>query len=379
MTIEVLRTDQLSEDDAAAWSHLQQSNDVLMNPFFSLEFARAVAEVRGRVDVAIQRQQGQPVGFLPFELVRRGIGKPVATRVSEVQGIIGDGNVEWDPAEFLRSAGLSSWTFDSLPVCQRSFQAFAFCQDDSPYIDLSEGFDAYQSARRSAGSNQIAQAFRKARKIEREIGPLRFELHTADQDAIAALFSWKKEQYARTGAFDVFCLDWVKALLQHLCEVQNADFGGILSALYVQDQVIAVHMGIRSANVLAWWFPAFDRRYDNYSPGLILLTKVLQSVGSVGIERIDLGRGSERYKTSFQTGACVVAEGVVDGRVVHWTLRRGAALAREWAETSTLGRPALHVVRRARQWIAHRNFLPADSYINRNAAPSISPPKTGLD
>ena len=78
--IEVLRPSELTPQRIARWRELQQSAPELDTPYLSPGWARVVEQVQGpRVPrVAIVRQSGRDVGFLPASVV--GLAIPVARR-----------------------------------------------------------------------------------------------------------------------------------------------------------------------------------------------------------------------------------------------------------------------------------------------------------
>jgi CelD/BcsL family acetyltransferase involved in cellulose biosynthesis len=164
-----------------------------------------------------------------------------------------------------------------------------------------------------------------------------------------ALRRWKSSQFDRTGTFDLFRLTWVRELLERVWRTKTNKFSGVLSALYAADEVVAVHMGMQSGNVLAWWFPAYNPQYESFSPGLILLTKILQASNDAGIQRLDLGRGAERYKSSFANDAWQISEGVVDKRPMNRTIRRGLFQLRNLATSSPWASLPLRYYRKFKQ------------------------------
>ena len=343
----------LTSDEVTAWSALRASDPMLANPFFAVEFARAVASVRSNVEIVVMEVDGKTIGLFPFQ--REGTaGLPLGTRVAEIQGAIVRPGTRWNPLQMLEAAGLKSWSFDCIPAWQQSLAAFAFCTDRFPYISLRDGFESYRLDRRKAGSRQIQQAQRKGRRLEREHGELRFEMHTVDGAAMQALQRWKSSQYARTGTFDLFRLKWVPELLREVWGTQESGFSGVLSALYAANEIVAVHLGMRSGNVMAWWFPAYNQDYEPYSPGLILLTKMLEAANDTGIERFDFGRGPERYKASFANGSWGISEGLVDARPVHRTMRRAVFRLRDLADGSQWAALPLRYFRRLKQSRAAR-------------------------
>ncbi|HUP20852.1 MAG TPA: GNAT family N-acetyltransferase, partial [Gemmatimonadota bacterium] len=180
----------------------------------------------------------------------------------------------------------------------------------------------------------IASAERKARKFEREVGPLRFEWHTEDRRALESLLEWKSRQYEETGVRDKFASPWVVELVKRMSRRRSGSFEGVVSALYHDDRPLAVHLGIRDGAVLAWWFPAYDPRWGKYSPGTQLLVRLLEAAPGRGVERVHLGQGDERYKRSFSNGELAVAEGLVDGRAWRRGLRALWVGARDLAQST---------------------------------------------
>ena len=85
----------------------------------------------------------------------------------------------------------------------------------------------------------------------------------------------------------------------------------ISSDRLLKNELIAAHMGMRSHSIWHYWFPAYNPRFSKYSPGLILLLKMAESAASLGLSRIDLGRGDEQYKSRLASGVITVSRGSV--------------------------------------------------------------------
>jgi CelD/BcsL family acetyltransferase involved in cellulose biosynthesis len=86
----------------------------------------------------------------------------------------------------------------------------------------------------------------------------------------------------------------------------------MLSLLYAGKQLVAGHLGMRSRTVWHYWFPAYDRQFAKFSPGLILLLKMAQEAEELGLRCIDLGTGLTLYKRRLMNAAVSVAEGSVE-------------------------------------------------------------------
>ncbi|MEX0716237.1 MAG: GNAT family N-acetyltransferase [Planctomycetaceae bacterium] len=344
-------------DIVAAWNGLLDANSALGSPYYRPEFTRAVAAVRDDVRIALFEERDEIVGVLPFQRGRFGAGQPVGGRLNDFHGAIVKPGASWTADEFLRGCRLGSWWFSHLPAeqCEHGFSAHEVME--SHYLDLSRGYESYKTARREAGTREIAKLDRKLRQIEREVGPLRFETHTDDRDVFHTLLEWKSEQYRATNLADVFAYPWTVELLERILAYREPDFRGVLSALYADEKLIAVHYGMQSAGVMHSWFPAYSRAYDKYSPGLMLMLKIAEAHEAMGISRIDLGGGREQYKLSLSSGFDMVAEGCVARHSIRPMLRSAWRRGRDWVRSSPLRRPAealLAALRPMREWWSFR-------------------------
>lgn len=360
MDITHISARELTSDQLQAWTDLQQADLAVANPCFRPEFTQAVAEFRDDVEVAIMRDAGDFVGFLPFHRNRRNVGKPVGELLSDMHGIIASQGIVYSVEDLLKACGLVAFHFDHLVASQQPFSAHQYFVDDSPYMALHDGFDRYLSERRKAGSSSVAQAQRKLRKLTRDVGPVRLELHTNDDVAFDRLVEWKRGQLRDRNYFDMFQLDWVIPLLQRISETtDNEDFRGLLSALYAGDELVAVHLGMRSGAVVSSWIPTFDAAFAKYSPGLLLHLELARSLAELGVKRIDLCRGANQLKASLASGAFPVAIGCVDRRRLNRLLRSVWFRTRSLVYASPLREPSLQLYRRARNWMTSHSQLKA--------------------
>jgi CelD/BcsL family acetyltransferase involved in cellulose biosynthesis len=297
---------------AAAWREILAANDKLANPCFAPEFTQAVAAVRHGVELGVIEQGREVVGIFPFQRTGFGRGVPVGGIVSDYQGLICRPDFTFDPLELLRGCRLVAWDFDRLLASQRCFAPFHKLCEPSVRIDLSAGFDAYAAARRTAGTRQIARCEYMARRLERAFGPVHFVAHSRDTRALAEVLAWKSQQYRASGWKDLFATSWARALVSRLHLIEKQDFAGMLSLLYAGDRLVAGHFGLRSASVWHYWFPAYDRHFARFSPGLILLLKMAEHAPQLGLRTIDLGTGLSLYKKRLMNASVAVAEGSVE-------------------------------------------------------------------
>ncbi len=347
MNITVIGASQLDAGLQARWRELQAGNTALRSPYFAPEFTLAVAAVRDDVRIAILEQAGRIAGFFPHQ-ARWGIGLPVGGGLSDHHGVVCASDTRWNWLQVLQGARLSSWRFDHLPREQAPAGALS-TPALSPVMDLSRGFAAYLTARRTCGIRRLGEIERKGRKLAREVGPLRFEAHTADRDVFETVLRLKSRQCRRTGVPDFFAQAWTRALAERIAATQQPHFSGCLSALYAGDTLVAAHLGMRSPGVWHWWFPVYEHTLAAYSPGGLLLLNVAQAAAAQGHAMLDLGKGEDAYKQSFADGSLPLAEGWVHRPALStaWLAARGKM--RRWAQSTSWLQPLRPLVRRMRQ------------------------------
>ncbi|WP_425618578.1 GNAT family N-acetyltransferase [Anatilimnocola sp. NA78] len=356
LKVRVVPGRELSADLCAHWSQIQSSNPTLGSPYFCPEFTQTVAAVRTDVEVAVLERDNQIVGFFPYQRGRWANAQPVAGRLTDFHGLIVGPDFACDPIQLLHQCGLSSWRFDHLIESQTYFQPFMWTHGLSPYIDLSAGFSDYLAERRQRNS-ELPMIARKLRKLEREVGPVRFEWHSTSAENLQTLFQWKSAQFARTGLRDLLSFAWIRDFFAKLLEQNGTEFAGLFSCLHAGDQLLAAHVGMRSRNVMHWWLPSFNRDFVRYSPGLALIYRFAQQASEHGITRIDLGQGDEAFKFRLGSAADPVAEGSVDVLLRTRLFHRSWQATRDWVRTSPLNGPTerpLRWIRRMRDWLRFR-------------------------
>ena len=345
MNVRVIPATALGPAHVERWSELQLASPLYRSPFFRPEFTLAVARVRD-VDVAIIEREGVAAGFFPFERGRGRTGRPVGRPFSDYHGPVLADPAALDPRALVRACGLSTWSFDHLPTAMTPFAPNAFAGDRSPYLDLSAGFETYLADRRARSDTR--GALRKARKLAREVGPLRFVAETDAPEHLAQTIEWKRRQYAETGVRDVLADPGGRDLLGHVHAAHGAAFAGVLSVLYAGDVVAGLHLGLRSAAVWHSWFPTYNPELQQYSPGLVLMLELARAAPALGISEIDLGKGEARYKQAFATGSVPLLDGSVGTSALTALTARARASTRRVLRAAGVHRAVRRALGRGR-------------------------------
>lgn len=232
-------------------------------------------------------------------------------RLSDYQGLIVSPGQDLKIESLMNGCRLKVWHFDHLLAGQKIFERYHGRMATSPIIDISGGFNNYLKEKKELGSKNVAKLQRQARKFEREIGLLRLAIYSNSAKAFSQVIEWKRAQCRRTGGADFLDWGWTTDMLEQIWHKRKEMFAGMLSVLYCEDNIVAAHFGMRSKSVFHWWFPTYNMHYSKYSPGGILLLKLVEALTGEGINYIDLGKGDDFYKPRFATGGIQLAEGCI--------------------------------------------------------------------
>ncbi|MFI8192963.1 GNAT family N-acetyltransferase [Streptomyces sp. NPDC085946] len=337
----MLEPGELGEGDRERWRKLRADAGVPRNPFMEPEFTDAVGGVRPGARVAVVYEGLEPAGFLPYERGPLGQGRAIGLGVSDSQGAVLRPGLRLETGELLRACGLSSYAFDNLEAGQDLFVPYAAEEHATYVVDVEKGYETYESVLRARSPKFLKTTLAKERRMDRQVGEVRFVFDERDPAALRTLVQWKSAQYRRTGRRDRFAQEWIARLVSRLAATRTPECTGTLSVLYAAGRPVAAHFGLRSASVLACWFPAYDPGFSKYSPGLVLHLRMAQAAAGRGIALLDLGRGAAEYKDALKTGERPVHEGAATrlgaGAALHWLSREPARRAHGFVR----GRPRL--------------------------------------
>lgn len=356
MNVELLRPDKLTLSQLDAWNALRADCAEFANPYFSPDFAKAVATIRKDVEIMVLKEGSKPIGFFPFQ--RDGHhGRPLAARATDYHAVVIDPRAKWSLAEMLRGAGLSSFEFDHLLASQPQWNSGVLQTAPSFQCHVGDDGRAFLDARRAVHKGRFSTIKGQRKKTAAELGPAQFQMDDRDPAALEQMIVWKRAQYQSQGLFDVFSVDWIVSLMRHLWENPTPDLRGVHSTLRAGDKLIAGCFALHSGAVRHEWFCAYDATHQKLSPGLQLLVSMFEEASSHGIRLVDMGRGSAHYKEVFSDQQIDVAEGFVDLSPMRAALRRGWSAFYTWAHHTPLRKPFRtpgRIVRRAMDAMSFR-------------------------
>lgn len=322
------------------WLDAWQTSGITNSPFLHPAYARAVSRSGMPVVVGMDCEQR---GFLPFQWQGQQ-GIPVGGRLADFSGAVWPEDLHFDGPAILNACNLRQWMMpNSIGIVAQT--GVSYDEIMSPYIDLQNGVDGWFKDMQNRNSSTKKQVLRKARKLEREVGPIRLERHPGDRQLLERLLSWKNQQRRATGSIDMFQESWAKKLACDVSTLTEDGCTGVLDALYAGDSLLAVHLGLQAGNRLHWWVPAYNDEFSRYSPGLIMLFELARDAHNHGVTRIDLGPGDERYKGNVSNGAVAVRKSALHCK----PLGQAAFRLRERAYSTLKRTPLVASLKRAQR------------------------------
>jgi CelD/BcsL family acetyltransferase involved in cellulose biosynthesis len=299
----------LTENEITLWQQLTATRHEFRSPFFSLEFARAVVEAGALARVCVLYESGTLAGLFPFQFSSRytqamAAGERIGGTLNDFSGVLIDRSrhASIDVTTLLRCAGLQSFEVSHFEEAQPGLGLrLGMCSKGARILIVGDR-EHYWQAIKSRHPSYYDTLTNRERKAARELRSFEFVFaHEEPAGLIKEIIAAKRQQYERTRTSDALDPAWKLLCLDQIARHREGRCIPVVSVLYVAGDWAALHLGVRAANVLHYWFPVYNPRFGSFSPGLLLLAKMIREAASQGVGEIDLGEGVSRYKSLFAT------------------------------------------------------------------------------
>ncbi len=330
MDISVIRPTELGQAEIQAWHSLLRKSSSLNSPYLCPEFAVGVAQFQPAARVAVITEGSAIAGFFPFERRRFGAGVAIGGILSNCQGLIYSPDSQWDVRALLKGCKLATWKFDKLIQDQEPFERYAEGRVPAAVIDLTDGFEAYREGFKLRSSKFLKNLNRKINKLDNDCGEIRLVADSRDLADLRTLMSWKSEQCRQNGWLDVFERPWVVGMIDRMFGTRTDMFSSVLSMLYVGDIPAAAMLCLRSEGFLAGWYTAYNPKFAQYSPGIILFIKAAEELADAGIRTLEFG-GTDFYQEKIKNKDIYYTCGVAAASTFAAGAFRAQARSEDWA------------------------------------------------
>lgn len=378
--VDLLHPRELDDDDAQAWGALQSQVSVFSSPLLGPHFARAVGAVREDARVAIWRENGKALGFLPFHRRPSAFARPIGAPFSDLQGLVSAADDDIDGGDMLQAAGLRALKvnglIDPFGVLASGPQTEAY----SRRIVLNGDVGTYLQRVRAQSRNGAKNLKRYSQRLHQDFGALRLSAPDTRRAALERLFAWKSAQLRSTGMHDFLAVDWIQTLLHRLYETRRHGFEGLMMSLYAGDRHVAGQFGVRLNGHFHPWIGAMDPELRPYSPGVVFQWHAIEAMPALDLDIFELGVGGEHWKRMFSLESLSVRTGLATAsgpagratatqeRLYDWPAHRVEPLSRFRRRLDHIAATELTLAGRARGVISA-----LANYEKRNAARLTGP------
>jgi len=311
LSVEAVPAGQLTTDHVAAWEAILVKAPLLRSPFLAPGWTRLLAECRDDVMVGVMRRGGQIVALLPYELGAEGEGRPVGNVFNDYQAVIALPAEPWTPEQWLAGLGLTRMEFTGWLALQDQMTPYAESRPKSFAVALEDGFEPYVAWLRQWRPSLVEELRSKTRRLEREVGALRFTSHLIDHELLDHALRIKARQWADSGWPGRFFAPWEYKMMHALLEWDEPSVAGLFSVLWAGEHPIAFHFGMRGRQAWHGWTIVHDPAFARYSPGMLIHMEMFKSAQGLGLDEFDLGMGEYPHKRRMQTHQVPLVRGSV--------------------------------------------------------------------
>jgi CelD/BcsL family acetyltransferase involved in cellulose biosynthesis len=293
----------LSPDEIAAWETFCRTAPHNASPFMSPHFTRALAAAGADVRVCIIRDDERIAAFFPYQYAGMrerlcGLAERVGGEMCDSFGVIAAPGFRITPRQLLKLARINYINFSHLEAPQLEYGL----SGEQPRIGLRTRLDAgvvpALSSVSSVTRKYLKDSERRQRKLEEEVGPIRFQFDVEHdrKGALGFLVGKKRAQYQAGGVPDALADTWKTNALSVLADSRFDTCRGVLSTMFAGDKWMASHFGLMGNGRLNFWFPVYNAEFAQYAPGRLLVHQIIESCREHGFDTIDRGEGDTPIK-----------------------------------------------------------------------------------
>ena len=155
---------------------------------------------------------------------------------------------------------------------------------------------------RASTSKKITSDSKRQTKRLGQQGSLTFFVAKNDLEykhLIKPMLDQKRTRYQQTGVRDILAEQCVQKFYEQIDIKPESGFQTHLSALMLDEKVLATHWGVVHKGRFYFLMPPYSMQWKKYSPGRLLLEKLLEWSIENQIKTFDFTIGSEDYKKLY--------------------------------------------------------------------------------
>ncbi len=261
-----------------------------------------------------EEDDGTQVGAVAFERIDQTLRFLGGTEVTDYMGPVGAperqeavskelwaslvARGDWREADLRGLAADNPWLGFLAEAAREQGLAVEETEDQNgtaPFLPLPSSWEGYLEALPSKLRHEIK---RKANKLETETGP--FRIKTATPDTLIPLLDRFVELHRMSeGPKGVFMQPGMEIFFRRLGEAFLPQGVFNLTFIEVEGELAAGTIGFTFAGTFFLYNSAFDRKWGNLAPGMVLVGEDIRLALEAGCTGFDLLKGDYQYKYRF--------------------------------------------------------------------------------
>ncbi len=257
---------------------------------------------------------GSQVSAAAFELIGDTLRFLGGTEVTDYMGPVGVPEVragfaqelwagllareDWREADLRGLAEDSAWLSELTEAATAHGLAVKVTEDQNgvaPFVELPPTWDDYLAQIPSKLRHEIR---RKAKKLEAETGP--FSVETATEETLLPFLDRFVELHRMSeGPKGVFMVPGMEIFFRRLGQTFRERGVFRLSFIRVRDELAAGTIGFSFGGTYSLYNSAFDRRWQQLAPGMVLVAEDIRQAIEEGCSVFDFLKGDYAYKYRF--------------------------------------------------------------------------------
>lgn len=173
--------------------------------------------------------------------------------------------------------------------------------DGAPYIEINQDWESYCNTLRK---KFVADSRRQKKRLEKDFPEVKLE-HVFEPDEAEYLLSGLLELHKHIrnvkNTQSIFDSEENRLFFHRITKDMLKINKLIFSALKIDKEVAALHMGFIDKNVFYYYIPAYNQKFSQYSIGRLLLLELVKYAFEQGFSRFDFMLGEEDYKQEWTT------------------------------------------------------------------------------
>jgi len=299
--VELRPIESLDEVLRAEMVAMRDGQSAYDSPFFDLDFAAMIANLRDDVRIALARDDDGLVGFWPIHVRPDKWARPIGGAFSDWHGpVMRPNGVDLSLTLFLKRAGLKGMTANGLQPAGL-IAAAGGDVSGAGVAHTPDGADAYRGLMKQLYKKRVKRLRGVERMSIKDFGKVEIKVDDDSAEAFEWLLEMKQQQYEKTGKHNVLGVDWAQAMMRHLFTHKMPRLRGRLSTMRLDGELAGAEFNLLSDKIVHGWITAYDTKFSTYAPGHQLMLAVICDMENTSHVYYDLGAGDQDYKKSYES------------------------------------------------------------------------------